>query len=319
MASRKIPHPEEAAERPSRRTHLPSSITSNPATPQGWRLSAPLADAVALGFPDPAASEPTERPYRGGANEGRWSSRQRHAASANSVPGSSLPIAISTLRRNRSRPVRFIGDPRTSFGMPHRRARQARPGAARPAPRAAGVGLVRRAGEFVPRADREAIVATIDPVADQRPQLDRDHPLVLDRQIRDAAPRIEPVGRGEASVGQAQAAPARAAVVSFRGIGLELETEINLAEEKPGAELPRYEIGVLTLPAEPGPLGERLFHDRRRIDKQLERTRPPLRSNARRLQPAFQGVVIIAAASIDRNDAAIGVSASASGSSSVDN
>ena len=147
----------------------------------------------------------------------------------------------------------------------------------------------------------------------------RDHPLVLDRQIRDAAPRIEPVGRRKrrrrAGI---EAAPAGAAVIGLRGIGLELEAQIDLAEEQPGAELPRDQIGVLALPAEPGALGERLFHDRRGIDKELQRARPALLDPMReRLQAALQGVVIIAPARIDRNDAAIGsLSASASGSSS---
>ena len=99
---------------------------------------------------------------------------------------------------------------------------------------------------------------------------------------------------------------ARAAVIAFGGIGLELEAQIDLAEKQPGAELSRDQIGVLALPAQPGALGERLFHDRRRIDKQFERARPALVDPMReRLQPAFQNLVVIAAARIDRNDAAI--------------
>src|SRR6202040_2915964 len=46
-------------------------------------------------------------------------------------------------------------------------------------------------GKLVPRAPRETIVAAEDAVADKRTQFVRDRPLVLDRQIRDAAPRIE--------------------------------------------------------------------------------------------------------------------------------
>src|SRR5262249_62324613 len=57
-------------------------------------------------------------------------------------------------------------------------------------------------GEFVPWADREAIVAPVDAVADQRAQRMRDRPFVLDREIRNAAPGIEPIGRRE-SVGRA--------------------------------------------------------------------------------------------------------------------
>jgi hypothetical protein len=49
------------------------------------------------------------------------------------------------------------------------------------------IGLRRGPREFVARADRETIVTAIDPISDQRAQLDGDpHSLVLDRQIRDA-------------------------------------------------------------------------------------------------------------------------------------
>src|SRR5262249_10284199 len=59
------------------------------------------------------------------------------------------------------------------------------------------IGLGGGASVFVPRAGREAILAAIDAVAEQRPQLGRDHTLVLDRQVRDAAASIEPVRRWE--------------------------------------------------------------------------------------------------------------------------
>ena len=96
-------------------------------------------------------------------------------------------------------------------------------------------------------------------------------------------------------------------MIALGSIGFQREAQIDLAEKQPGAELPRDQIGVLALPAQPGALGKRLFHDRRGIDKQLERARPALLDPMReRLQPALQSVVIIAAARIDRNDAAVG-------------
>ena len=78
-------------------------------------------------------------------------------------------------------------------------------------------------GELVPRADGEAIVAAIDAVADQRPELARDRPVVLDGEVGDAAPRIEPVGRRK-SVGRAdvEAGAARAAMVRLRRVGRQL-------------------------------------------------------------------------------------------------
>ena len=51
--------------------------------------------------------------------------------------------------------------------------------------------------EFVPRANRQAIVAAVDAIADQRAQRARDRALVLDGQIGDAAPRIEAIRRGK--------------------------------------------------------------------------------------------------------------------------
>ena len=42
-------------------------------------------------------------------------------------------------------------------------------------------GLARTLGELVPRADRQAIVAAEDAVADRRAKLRRDMPLMLDR------------------------------------------------------------------------------------------------------------------------------------------
>src|SRR5690606_4767936 len=72
--------------------------------------------------------------------------------------------------------------------------------------------LSRRLGVLVPGADGEAIVAAIDAVADGLPEFVRDRSLVLDRQVGDAAPRIEPVGCRE-GVGRAdvEAGLARAA------------------------------------------------------------------------------------------------------------
>ena len=58
------------------------------------------------------------------------------------------------------------------------------------------------AGESVPWTDGQAIVATVDPVANGRAQFDRDGAFELDGEVRDAAPGIElegsPDGRGGA-------------------------------------------------------------------------------------------------------------------------
>src|SRR5690606_25965858 len=87
-----------------------------------------------------------------------------------------------------------------------------------------------RPRELVPWADREAVVAAVDAVADGGAELLRDRPLVLDRQVRDAAPCIEPVGRGE-GVGRAGvlARAARAAAVGMRPVGCERQRRVDRA------------------------------------------------------------------------------------------
>src|SRR5438445_12305910 len=95
-------------------------------------------------------------------------------------------------------------------------------------------------------------------------------------------------------------------MVGLGSIGFEFEAQINLAEKQPGAEIARHQIGVLALPAEPGALGERLFHYRGGVDKQFESTRParldPMRE---RFEAALQGVVIVASLRVDRDNSAV--------------
>ena len=58
-------------------------------------------------------------------------------------------------------------------------------------------------GELVPRTNREAVVAAVDSVADRLAKLVRYRAFVLDRQIGNAAGRIEPdTVPGKALVGQ---------------------------------------------------------------------------------------------------------------------
>src|SRR5262245_57375598 len=59
------------------------------------------------------------------------------------------------------------------------------------------VGQLRRSGELVPRAGQLAVVAAVDAVADQWTKLLRDRAVVLDGQIGNAAPRVEPVWRDD--------------------------------------------------------------------------------------------------------------------------
>src|SRR5262249_45828724 len=76
--------------------------------------------------------------------------------------------------------------------------------------------LARFLGELVPRAGGEAVVAAIDAIAEQWPELGIDRALVLDGEIGDAAPRIDLVGLGE-RVGRTgvEAGAALAAVIGL--------------------------------------------------------------------------------------------------------
>ncbi len=63
--------------------------------------------------------------------------------------------------------------------------------------RAAKAALAGDRGEAIPRAGVEAIVAAIDAVADERTELERDRAFELDREIGNAATRIEPMRLGD--------------------------------------------------------------------------------------------------------------------------
>ncbi len=88
------------------------------------------------------------------------------------------------------------------------------------------------AREFVPGADGETIVAAVDPIADRGSKLMGDRTLVLDREIGDAAARVEPVGRGErprrAGV---EAGAALTAMVRFGRVGRQVEVGQDRAQE----------------------------------------------------------------------------------------
>ena len=132
---------------------------------------------------------------------------------------------------------------------------------------------------------------------------------MLDRQVGDAAPRVQLVRRGEGRGGAGvQAAPAVAATVLAGLVRRQVQRRVDLAQEQPGAVRPRHEVGVLALPAEPGPFRQRLLHDGGRVHEHLQLglvgVGEPL---AQRLQPALDQVVVVAVPRINRHDPAVGV------------
>src|SRR5690606_16004883 len=119
--------------------------------------------------------------------------------------------------------------------------------------------------------------------------------LVLDREVGNAAPRIDLIGRRK-GVGRAavEAGAARAAMVPLRAIRLKLSFGEDRTKEQPGTELPADEIGVLSLPTDPGSFRQRFFHDRGGVNENLH-VLPGARSEFLRqlLELALDDVVVI--------------------------
>src|SRR5688500_13242835 len=166
----------------------------------------------------------------------------------------------------------------------------------------------------IPRTHDLAVVAAVHPVADERAQLLRGGALVLDGEVRDAAPRIELVGRADRlRRADVDAALAAAAVIVLRRIGRQRQVAIDLAQEEPRARIAVEEQRVLAAPAQARALRQLDLDDRSRIGEGAVAERPdlPLDALAQRLQARGQHLVIIAAAGIpgDRCPLPVGLAA----------
>ena len=96
-------------------------------------------------------------------------------------------------------------------------------------------------------------------------------------------------------------------MISLGFVGRQLGAREDRAEKQPGAEFARDQIGVLALPADPGGLGERLFHHRGGIDEDFDlqaglATEPA----GEGLELAFDDAVIVAALRVNGDCAALG-------------
>src|SRR5207302_9319024 len=154
--------------------------------------------------------------------------------------------------------------------------------------------------EAVPRADKLAVVAAVDAVADQRPQLFGDRALMLDGEVRDAAACIELVRRDDRlRRTDVDAAAAGTAMLLDRRVRRQRQVGVDLAEKEPGAGAVE-EQRVLAAPADPGPHCELHFHHGRRVCEHAiaERTDFGLNPIAQALQPGAQHLVVVAAARI---------------------
>ena len=126
----------------------------------------------------------------------------------------------------------------------------------------------------------------------------------LDRQIRDAAARVELVRRDDGLRGaDVEARPARAAVLGDGRVGRQRQVRVELAEQEPRA-VAVEQIRVLADPAEAGVARERLLEHGRAVD---EDAIAELRRRARAiavgesLQPLAQHLVIVAAERVARD------------------
>src|SRR4051812_43516831 len=162
------------------------------------------------------------------------------------------------------------------------------------------IRLGRGLRESVPWAHELAIVAAVDAIADQRAQLFRNRALVLDREVGDAAARIELVGTDD-RLGRTDvdAAVAGAAMLFGRGIDGQRQIGVDLAKEKPGAGALERER-VLAAPGDAGAYGELDLHHRRRVGKHAiaENAELLFDAVAKALQPRAQHLVIVASTRI---------------------
>src|SRR3546814_14509032 len=129
---------------------------------------------------------------------------------------------------------------------------------------------------------------------------------MLDGEVGDAAPRVDPEGGGEGVGGAGRkAGGATPAMHLVRRGRCEVERRVDRAQEEPTAMLAADEVGVLALPAQSRRLGQRLLHHRRRVDEHLE-VAVTLGDDAAgaRLQRLLYGVVIVPAPCVDRDAAA---------------
>jgi len=201
--------------------------------------------------------------------------------------------------------MRLIGLLATAPGSPRRPAAQARSAPARATPRApqAWSRGPATANLFHGHTAR-TIVAAVDAVADQRRRSRGDRAFVLDGEVGNAAPRIEPIGLGERSRrADVEARAAGCRQWSSSGASGGRSSVVKIAPKKqPRSKFARHQVRMLALPADAGGTSERLLHHGRSVDEHFRvaagRGDQPA---GERLEPRLDDVVIIIALGIDRD------------------
>ena len=130
---------------------------------------------------------------------------------------------------------------------------------------------------------------------------------MLDREIGDAAPGIQPVrGRKRVRRADVEAGAAGTAMVGLGRIRLQIGGGVDRAEQQPVAVAARQQHGVLALPAEAGGGGQRLLHHRGGVAEHLHPYVALGREVATELlQPTLHDLVIVAPLGISRDRTAI--------------
>src|SRR6185312_2302000 len=165
------------------------------------------------------------------------------------------------------------------------------------------LGFFRGQGEFVPWANRKAIVATKYAIADRRAEFEWNMSLVFDGEIGDATASIELIRRDESFGGaNIEAAMTLPAMIVLSLVGRQIEGGENGSDKKPRTEITRHNICMLALPSQSCPLRKRLFHYRRGVDEDLHIGFEGLVQEAgNAFEFRFQNLVIIVAQGVDRN------------------
>jgi tRNA threonylcarbamoyladenosine biosynthesis protein TsaE len=168
------------------------------------------------------------------------------------------------------------------------------------------VGQGAALGEFVPGADELAVVAAVNAVADQRAQFERNRPGVLDRQVGNAAPRVEPVRRDDGLRGAHGYAGGATAAVRRDGLaGGQSQVHVDFAQKKHRARFAVEQQRVLAAPALSAACSQLSFKHRGRIGEDAVAELFDLRGDffTQRLQAAAHDLVVVTPPCIHRHNA----------------
>ncbi len=170
-------------------------------------------------------------------------------------------------------------------------------------------GLVGGDGIHIVWTGVQTIVAAEDPIADPVLQVVRYRAGIpkLDGEIRDASSRIDHIGFCD---GLRRAGPntqgAAAAKIGSRVVRLQIQRRQNFAEQQPGTELRRDEVGMFADPSKTTSFSPGFLHHRTGIDVRAgcRFGSDPLDVSFQLLELGFQYVVIIQSPGVSGDTAA---------------